>query len=243
MSSKVSNLILSVFVYIGIGLFCAILLYHYVKKNNGSTKQEIVENKDNPVNIWGIRIAFTFLVLPAIPLTIIYDEYLQFDWEHDVFYNVKNGDIYALIVRIFGTIVLFIGDYFLFWTLHALGKNWTMVVSKVQDHELVKSGAYRLARHPMYSSVVLFATGLFFSTGIWFLYLMWIINYSFALTRICNEERLLVSEFGDKYIQFMTERGAFCPCTCCDCGIHHECLATQLKVKHSTLPDSDRLQA
>eukprot|EP01084_Bolivina_argentea_P046542 85722_1 len=230
MSNNFTDLILNVFVYIGIGLFCVTLLYHYAKKNCGSTKQTIAENKDNAINIWGIRITFIFLIIPALILTILYDEYFQFDWEKDVFYNVKNGHIYALIMKIFGIILLFFGDYLLFWTLHALGRNWTMIVSKVENHELITNGPYKFARHPMYLSVVIFVTGLFISTGIWLLYIMWIINYSFALTRICNEERLLISEFGDKYVKFITERGAFCPCTCCDCGIHHEYIETQLNI-------------
>ncbi len=39
--------------------------------------------------------------------------------------------------------------------------------------------------------------------------------------RIRQEERLMIREFGDEYIQYMKRTGAFCPWTVCDCGVDY----------------------
>jgi hypothetical protein len=47
------------------------------------------------------------------------------------------------------------GMAFLVWARQTPGKNWSQTVSAKQGHELVTSGAYRLAGHPMYAGGLL----------------------------------------------------------------------------------------
>ena len=53
------------------------------------------------------------------------------------------------------------------WTaVRALGRHWRVEAGLDPDHELVRSGPYRVVRHPIYTSMlcVLVATGLLVAT-------------------------------------------------------------------------------
>ena len=44
----------------------------------------------------------------------------------------------------------------LFWRSHAdLGQNWSRTLELRHGHQLVQHGVYRLVRHPMYASILL----------------------------------------------------------------------------------------
>lgn len=48
------------------------------------------------------------------------------------------------------------------WARSNLGRNWSAAITVAVDHQLVRTGPYRLLRHPIYSAVV----GMFFGTAI-----------------------------------------------------------------------------
>lgn len=45
------------------------------------------------------------------------------------------------------------------WARVHLGRNWTSEVAIQQDHQLVKSGPYRLVRHPVYTALIALSLG------------------------------------------------------------------------------------
>jgi len=125
-----------------------------------------------------------------------------------------------LPVRIFGIIMLFLCDLAMFWAFHTLGNMWTVYVCRLEDHKLVKSGPYRCARHPMYTFSWLFCLCFILATGKWLIFSFLSLNALVATIRFREEERLLLTEFGDEYAEYMKTTGAFC-CVpgVCDCGI------------------------
>ena len=58
-------------------------------------------------------------------------------------------------VSVVATTMVFLGAIFAIWARLTIGSNWSGTVSHKESHELVVSGPYRFARHPIY-------TGLFF---------------------------------------------------------------------------------
>ncbi|ETO09721.1 Isoprenylcysteine carboxyl methyltransferase [Reticulomyxa filosa] len=97
---------------------------------------------------------------------------------------------------------------------------WTMLICRVENHQLVKNGPYRFARHPTYTVLTLFSVGFFLCTGSWLVFLCLVFNVAVASSRIRQEERLLVHQFGQEYIDYMEKTGAFCCIPkLCDCGI------------------------
>jgi protein-S-isoprenylcysteine O-methyltransferase Ste14 len=84
-----------------------------------------------------------------------------------------------------------------------LGKFFTATARVTKEHVLVKTGPYSIIRHPSYAGAIIVMTGVpvllnnvvtFFST-----ILLLILAYDI---RIKNEEKVLVSIFGDKYRQY-----------------------------------------
>lgn len=48
------------------------------------------------------------------------------------------------------------------WAMRCLGRNWSGAVTIKVDHELIRSGAYRLVRHPIYTAMI----GMYLGTAI-----------------------------------------------------------------------------
>lgn len=51
------------------------------------------------------------------------------------------------------------GAAFTVWARVTLGRNWSAEVTFKQDHELIQSGPYALARHPIYTGLIVMALG------------------------------------------------------------------------------------
>jgi protein-S-isoprenylcysteine O-methyltransferase Ste14 len=66
---------------------------------------------------------------------------------------------------VFGTLLVFIGLAFAIWARWHLGRNWSSTVAVKQGHTLIKSGPYRLVRHPIYSGMVLALFGTALAIG------------------------------------------------------------------------------
>ena len=77
-----------------------------------------------------------------------------------------------------------------------------------------------MARHPMYTSMFIYFIGFFLLSGQLLIFSTMLLNIFCAAARIRIEERLMINEFGQQYIDYMRNRGAFCPFTFCDCGIN-----------------------
>jgi protein-S-isoprenylcysteine O-methyltransferase Ste14 len=103
------------------------------------------------------------------------------------------------------------GLAFTVWARITLGRNWSSEVTFKQDHELIESGPYALARHPIY-------------TGLFFMGLGTAINYGRAIgfvifISVCGaiwwkarqEERIMSKHFPDAYADYRTRVHAIIP--------------------------------
>ncbi len=52
-----------------------------------------------------------------------------------------------------------IGAAFAIWARVVLGRNWSAEVTFKQEHELIESGPYALARHPIYTGILAMGIG------------------------------------------------------------------------------------
>jgi protein-S-isoprenylcysteine O-methyltransferase Ste14 len=93
-----------------------------------------------------------------------------------------------------------------------LGRNWSAVAILRQNHELISTGPYRLVRHPIYTGMLTAAVGtaIVFGETRDLLALPLIIVGFWRKAR--SEERLLMSNFGDRYAAYRQKvRGAIVP--------------------------------
>jgi len=97
-------------------------------------------------------------------------------------------------------------------SLSDLGKWWTPGQELKEDLELVKSGAYRYIRHPMYFALSGIAVCQIFMLQNWIagpasLFLV----TPFIIFQIRREERLLIKYFGDDYLDYCRTTGMLWP--------------------------------
>jgi len=104
---------------------------------------------------------------------------------------------------IIGLILLVIGIAFRVWSINILGKNFTATVKITREHELIKTGPYKVIRHPSYLGALIAIIGcpVFLNNTytIFISCMAMIIAYYF---RINVEERTLSNHFGEFYEEY-----------------------------------------
>jgi protein-S-isoprenylcysteine O-methyltransferase Ste14 len=101
----------------------------------------------------------------------------------------------------------------LFWRSHAdLGQNWSRTLELRHAHQLVRHGAYRSIRHPMYAAILLFslAQGLLLQNWLagWSGFAAFAVMY---FVRVPHEEQMMREFFGDEYRDYMRQSGRVVP--------------------------------
>jgi protein-S-isoprenylcysteine O-methyltransferase Ste14 len=98
------------------------------------------------------------------------------------------------------------------WAQSALGRNWSLRVQLLHEHELVVRGPYRRVRHPMYTAGLLASTSVLLLSANWLVGGCWLVmhGWQFAL-RIPLEEKLMTERFADAYRQYARTTGRLLP--------------------------------
>jgi protein-S-isoprenylcysteine O-methyltransferase Ste14 len=100
---------------------------------------------------------------------------------------------------------------FYFWTKRYLGRFWSSAVAIMKDHQLVRSGPYRLIRHPLYTGML----GMFFGTAIVSGQYHTLIGAALGVFaywgKIRIEERALSEAFGAEYDDYKRHSSALIP--------------------------------
>ncbi len=98
------------------------------------------------------------------------------------------------------------------WAYHTLGRFFSLEVQVQREHEVLSTGPYRLLRHPGYAGVLFGFVGLGLALQSWVSVLVLLLATTTALAyRARIEERFLVAELGDEYIQYMARTKRLVP--------------------------------
>lgn len=97
------------------------------------------------------------------------------------------------------------GALWLFRRSHVdLGRNWSVTLKIRDKHVLVKSGVYRLVRHPMYSSFFLLGLSQMLLLPNWLAGASGLIGAGILFGfRVLREEQMMLESFGDEYRSYM----------------------------------------
>ena len=114
-------------------------------------------------------------------------------------------------LAIAAVVVTLAGMAFAVWARVYLGRNWSSAPVIKEQHRLIRSGPYRLVRHPIYSGILLALAGTFLANGkvrgvvaVLLVWIAWKIK-----SRM--EEEFMVRTFGVDYEEYRRTTGALLP--------------------------------
>ncbi len=115
-------------------------------------------------------------------------------------------------ITIIGFAMIVVGISFRAWSVSTLGKYFTATVQISEDHRLVTTGPYALARHPSYTGAFLAITagGPILHSLPGFLISCAAMGYAYFV-RIRLEEKELMARFGDEYSIYKTHTKMIIP--------------------------------
>jgi protein-S-isoprenylcysteine O-methyltransferase Ste14 len=89
--------------------------------------------------------------------------------------------------------------------MYTLRKYFTVDVSILKNHQIIRRGEYKFIRHPAYAGCLITFFGLGWALGNWVSFVIIFFPISWAFVRRINtEERaLLLSSVGEEYANYM----------------------------------------
>jgi protein-S-isoprenylcysteine O-methyltransferase Ste14 len=97
------------------------------------------------------------------------------------------------------------------WVHHTLGMNWSMPAEIKERQTLVTRGPYRWVRHPMYTTIFVWAAAFLLISANWLVGGTWF-GLAFASAALIKaEEAALLDTFGDDYRTYMQCTGRLLP--------------------------------
>lgn len=97
------------------------------------------------------------------------------------------------------------------WARRYLGRNWSGAISANVDHQLIRTGPYRLLRHPIYSGLIGMYIGTALVSGELHALLAVVMILAAYWRKIRMEERHLVTLFGPDYDDYRRRSWALIP--------------------------------
>jgi protein-S-isoprenylcysteine O-methyltransferase Ste14 len=177
--------------------FILIRLFYHRKAKASRSKVEFHESKLNMV----VR---TFLGLGYIGLLVVY-----------VFYPpllAWAGFLLPEWFRWIGGLITLVSVALIWWVQWALGVQFDTTLHIQDGHQLISRGPYRWVRHPMYTALFILGIGWLLLTANWFVGGPLMVGILFVvITRVRDEEALLLEVFGDTYQAYMEKTGRFLP--------------------------------
>jgi len=110
-----------------------------------------------------------------------------------------------------GLIMVAAGIAFAVRARHYLGRNWSGTVTVKQDHELIRTGPYRLVRHPIYTGLLLAILGTVIAFGEWRGLLAFASLSGSLLFKLRVEEHFMSESFPKEYARYRADVPALIP--------------------------------
>jgi protein-S-isoprenylcysteine O-methyltransferase Ste14 len=92
-----------------------------------------------------------------------------------------------------------------------LGRHFSVEVAIQEEHTLVTDGPYRYLRHPRYSGMILFITGIALAFRSWIGLGLAAVTTVILFWRIHDEEALMQQEFGTRWEEYARTRRRLIP--------------------------------
>ncbi|HEY6490939.1 MAG: isoprenylcysteine carboxylmethyltransferase family protein [Terracidiphilus sp.] len=103
------------------------------------------------------------------------------------------------------------GAGFAIWARLTLGSNWSGRATVKANHELVTDGPYAIARHPIYTGLLVAVAGTALNVGQWRGILALIVIVLSLMIKMSQEERLMLETFPVAYPAYRQRVKALIP--------------------------------
>jgi protein-S-isoprenylcysteine O-methyltransferase Ste14 len=110
-----------------------------------------------------------------------------------------------------GAAIVTVGLVFAAWARLAIGANWSGTVTVKQEHVLIDTGPYALARHPIYTGLLTALAGTALANDNWAGVLALVIVAASFLRKMRTEERFMTDTFGERYSAYKKRTAALVP--------------------------------
>lgn len=117
----------------------------------------------------------------------------------------------TLTLSIVSDWIVLAGAAFTVWARITLGRNWSAEITFKQDHELIESGPYALARHPIYTGLIAMALGTALDYGRAFGFALFLALCAGLWWKARQEERIMLKHFPDAYAEYRKRVHAIVP--------------------------------
>jgi protein-S-isoprenylcysteine O-methyltransferase Ste14 len=108
-------------------------------------------------------------------------------------------------------LIVIAGAAFTVWARVTLGRNWSAEVTFKEDHELIRSGPYALARHPIYTGILAMVLGTAIFSGRALGAAVALAVCAALWWKVRAEERIMSSHFPDAYAAYRSQVHAIVP--------------------------------
>ena len=174
---------------------CFLVLERTLRQGRQASSTESGESDRGSTRLLGAAFAFavlTLLIAPALNALHIGRLSLHLGW--------------------IGVSIMLAGLVLRSWANQTLGRFYTRTLRTAEDQSIIRSGPYKLIRHPGYSGMLLLWMGAGLAVSNWIAPLViapvMLASYSY---RIQSEESMLLTAFGKDYQAYMAKTWRLLP--------------------------------
>jgi protein-S-isoprenylcysteine O-methyltransferase Ste14 len=134
-------------------------------------------------------------------------------WLSFIIAATRIGRIYHWnIFFVIGSILALTGLIIRVTSILQLKQQFTYTVTKIENHELIETGLYKIIRHPGYLGQLIIFLGISTCLSNWLSILLMIIPVLLGyLNRINVEEKFMVEQMGQKYLDYKKRTNRLIP--------------------------------
>ena len=176
-------------------LWIAFIIYWRIKAANTKTTQRLEPLASRMLRVFIFLIAIVLLSITRIPLRWLYFR----PWQP------------GLWPFWLGAAVFVVGLLFAVWAREHLGRNWSRSVTIKQGHELITSGPYAVARHPIYTGILVGFLGMAIAISEVRGFIAFICVFLALWLKLRREEQWMRAQFGETYATYAHQTAALVP--------------------------------
>ncbi|MGY5880429.1 MAG: isoprenylcysteine carboxylmethyltransferase family protein [Candidatus Thorarchaeota archaeon] len=115
------------------------------------------------------------------------------------------------LLRWLGLFLTIVSIPIVVWVHKTLGRAYSYALETKSEQNLITTGPFSKIRHPLYSAHTIFNLGMVLLTLNTLLIIYAIFGIPLTYTRMRDEERMMVTQFGSDYEEYMKRTGRIFP--------------------------------